>query len=161
MKIKPYPCLWFNNNAREAVKYYLSIFRDGKIIHEDYYTDVGEEITGHNKGDLLTIEFMILGQRYLALNAGPEFVFNPSISFVVECKDQKEIDYYWEKLSYNKEAEQCGWLQDKFGVSWQIVPRILLKMLKNGSELQRKNLTEAYFVMKKFDINKLEKAYNS
>jgi predicted 3-demethylubiquinone-9 3-methyltransferase (glyoxalase superfamily) len=160
MKVKPYPCLWFNNKAGEAVEFYLSVFRDGKIIAKDYYTEVGEEITGHKKGDLLTIEFTILGQRYLALNAGPEFLFNPSISFVVECKDQKEIDYYWGKLSANKDAEQCGWLQDKYGVSWQIVPRKLTEMLNKGSEEQRKRVTEAFFEMKKFDIKKIEEAYH-
>jgi predicted 3-demethylubiquinone-9 3-methyltransferase (glyoxalase superfamily) len=159
MSIKPYPCLWFNNKASEAVSFYLSVFKNGKILNTDYYTDIGEEITGHKKGDIVTIEFEILGQKYLALNAGPEFSFNPSVSFVIECKNQKEIDYYWEKLSAVKEAEQCGWLQDKFGVSWQIVPKILIRYLKKGSDLQRKNVTNAYFIMKKFDINEIKKAY--
>jgi len=159
MPLKPYPCLWFNSNAREAVEFYLSIFKDGRIINEDYYTDVGEEITGHKKGDIVTIEFKILGQKYLALNAGPEFVFNQSVSFIIECIDQKEIDYYWENLSYNKDAEQCGWLQDKYGVSWQVVPKALTKMLKKGSEAQRKKVTEEYMNMKKFNIERIKYAY--
>ena len=159
MKQKIIPCLWFNNNAKEAIDFYLSVFKNGKILNIDYYTEVGEEITGHKKGDIVTIEFEILETVFLALNAGPEFIFNPSISFTIECKDQTEIDYYWDKLSAKPEAEQCGWLQDKFGISWQIVPKQLEEMLKNGSAEQRKRVTEAYMPVKKFDIQKLETAY--
>jgi len=153
------PNLWFNGNAREAVDYYVSIFPDAKVLHVDYYTDFGEEITGHKKGDIVTIEFEILGTRFIAINAGPEFKFNLSVSFLIRCKDQKEIDYYWERLSSSPVDEQCGWAKDKFGLSWQIAPVILEEMLKNGDERQRRNLTEAYMEMKKFDISKLEEAY--
>lgn len=156
---KAVPCLWFNNNAKEAVDYYLSIFKEGKIIAIDHYTEVGKEITGHKKGDIVTIEFVILDTRFIALNAGPEFVFNPAVSFTIECSDQKEIDYYWEKLSAKPEAEQCGWLQDKYGLSWQVVPKILIKMLKDGTPEQRRRVTAVYMDMKKFDISKLEAAY--
>lgn len=154
------PCLWFNNNAKEAVDFYLSVFKDAKILDTDYYTEVGEEITGHKKGDIVVIEFELLGTRFIALNAGPEFTFNPSVSFSVECKDQEEIDYYWEKLSTVPEAEQCGWLQDKFGLSWQIVPEALNKMLKDGTDEQRKRVTEVFMPMKKMVIADLEKAFN-
>lgn len=141
------------------VNFYLSIFKDGKILNTDFYTDVGQEITGHKKGDILTIEFELLGTRFVAINAGPEFVFNPSVSFAFELDTQEEIDYYWEKLSAVPEAEQCGWLQDKYGVSWQISPKILIKMLREGSEEQRKRVTKTFFDMKKFNIAELEKAY--
>lgn len=153
------PNLWCNNNAQEMVDFYLSIFKDGKILNTDFYTDVGEEITGHKKGDILTIEFELLGTRFVAINAGPEFVFNPSVSFAFELDTQEEIDYYWDKLSAVPEAEQCGWLQDKYGVSWQISPKILIKMLREGNEEQRKRVTKAFFDMKKFNIAELEKAY--
>lgn len=153
------PNLWFNGNAREAVDFYVSVFADAKVLHVDYYTDYGEEITGHKKGDIVTIEFELLGTRFIAINAGPQFKFNLAVSFLIRCKDQKEIDYYWERLSSNADDEQCGWARDKFGLSWQIAPIILEEMLMNGDERQRRNLTEAYMDMKKFDISKLEEAY--
>jgi len=131
MANKVTPCLWFNSNAQEAVDFYLGIFKKGKILSIDYYTDVGEEITGHKKGDILTIE----------------------------CRNQQEIDYYWEKLSADPSAEQCGWLQDKYGLSWQVSPKILVKMLKEGSPEQRKRVTELFMEMKKFDIDKLKEGY--
>lgn len=155
------PCLWFNNTAKEAVEYYLSIFKDGKITCIDYYTEVGEAITGHKKGDIVTIEFEIMNTKLIALNAGPGFVFNPSISLTVECDTQEEINFFWSKLSSNPAAEQCGWLQDQYGVSWQIVPKVLIKMLKEGTPEQRKSITLVYMDMKKFDIKKLELAYNN
>lgn len=153
------PNLWFNNNAQEAVDFYLSVFKDGKILATDHYEEGHEEITGHKKGDILTIEFELLGTRFVAINAGPEFTFNPSVSFSVECKNQEEIDYYWEKLSAVKEAEQCGWLQDKYGLSWQIVPARLNEMLKVGTEEQRQRVFDAFMPMHKLDIAELEKAY--
>ena len=153
------PNLWFNNNAKEAIDFYLSVFKNAKILHTDYYTEVGEDITGHKKGDILTIEFELLGTRFIAINAGPEFTFNPSVSFSVECNTQEEIDYYWRKLSSVPEAEQCGWLQDKYGLSWQIVPQQLAEMLKDGTDEQRKQVVEAYMPMKKVIIVDLEKAY--
>jgi predicted 3-demethylubiquinone-9 3-methyltransferase (glyoxalase superfamily) len=153
------PNLWFNNNAKEAIDFYLSVFKNAKILHTDYYTEVGEDITGHKKGDILTIEFELLGTRFIAINAGPEFTFNPSVSFSVECNTQEEIDYYWRKLSSVPEAEQCGWLQDKYGLSWQIVPQQPAEMLKDGTDEQRKQVVEAYMPMKKVIIVDLEKAY--
>lgn len=154
------PNLWFNNNAQEAIDFYQSVFKDLKLIHTNYYTDVGEEITGHKNGDILTIDFEILGTRFVAINAGPEFSFNPSVSFMIECETQEEIDYYWEKLSAVPQAEQCGWAQDKYGLSWQITPKILNEMLKNGSEEQRKRVFEAFMPMHKLIIADLQKAYD-
>ncbi len=153
------PNLWFNNNAKEAVEFYASVFKDAKILNTDYYTEVGEEITKHKEGDVLTIEFELLGTHFIAINAGPEFHFNPSVSFMVECSTQEEIDYYWGKLSSVPEAEQCGWLQDKYGLSWQITPKVLTEMLRNGTPEQRRRVTEAFMPMKKIIIADLEKAY--
>lgn len=154
------PNLWFNNNAQEAVDFYLSVFKDGKITNTDYYTEVGEDITGHKKGDIVVIEFELLGTHFVAINGGPEFKFNPSISFSIECKTQEEIDYYWKRLSSNPEFEQCGWCTDKYGLSWQIVPEHLNRMLKEGTNEQRKRVTEAFMPMKKMVIADLEKAFN-
>ena len=154
------PNLWFNNNAKEAVDFYLSVFKDAKVLDTDYYTEVGEEITGHKKGDIVVIEFELLGTRFVAINAGPEFKFNPSISFSIECKTQNEIDYYMGKLSANLDAEQCGWVQDKYGLTWQIVPVVLNTFLKEGTDEQRKRVTEAYMPMKRFDIQKLQDAFD-
>ncbi len=153
--------LWFNNNAEEAVDFYLSVFRDGKITGTEYYTEAGEEITGHKKGDIVTIEFELLGTCFVAVNAGPEFTFSPAVSFSVKCKTQEEIDYYWNKLSAVPDAEQCGWLQDKYGLSWQIVPVILIEMMERGNQEQRKRITEKYLGMKKFIIKDLEEAFDS
>lgn len=121
------PNLWFNGNAEEAMHYYMSVFSDGKIISTEYYPTSGDEgladFQAELAGKVLTIEFEILGTRFIAINAGPEFTHSEAVSFMVPCADQAEIDYYWEKLSAVPEAEQCGWCKDKFGISWQIVPQ--------------------------------------
>ena len=120
------PNLWFNGNAQEAVDFYLSVFPESKILNTVHYPDSAEEGLADFQKDLagavLTIDFELFGQRFTAINAGPEFSFSEAISFLVECKDQEEIDYYWEKLSAVPESEQCGWLKDKYGLSWQIIP---------------------------------------
>ena len=116
------PNLWFDTEAEEAAKYYTSIFKNSKIDKVSYYPKVGQEIHGKEPGSVMTVEFNLDGQKFLALNGGPHFKFNEAISFVVNCENQKEVDYYWEKLSKVPEAEQCGWCKDKFGLSWQIVP---------------------------------------
>lgn len=153
------PCLWFNDCAEEAVAFYMGVFKDGKALSTDRYTEVGTEITGHREGDVVTIEFEIMGTKFLALNAGPEFAFNPSVSFVIECENQEEIDFYWDRLSSRPEAEQCGWCTDKYGVVWQVVPKTLTRMLLNGTREQRTRVTEAYMEMKKFDVLELEAAF--
>ena len=128
------PNLWFNGNAREAAEFYVSVFPDGRIVSTEYYPDSAEEGLADFQLDMagkpLTVEFEIGGMRYVAINAGPEFTFSESVSFAVNCKDQAEIDYYWEKLSAVPESEQCGWCKDKFGLSWQIVPGNIEELMK-------------------------------
>lgn len=128
------PNLWFDGNAQEAVEFYTSVFPDGKITSTEYYPMSAEEGLADFQlplaGKALTIEFEILGMRFVAINAGPEFQFNESVSFSVPCKDQAEIDYYWEKLSSVPESEQCGWCKDTFGLSWQIVPENMEELMK-------------------------------
>lgn len=128
------PNLWFDGNAQEAVDYYCSVFSDGKVISTEYYPESTEQGLADFQRDLagkvLMIEFEILGMRFIAINAGPEFKFNESVSFMVPCKDQEEIDYYWSKLSAVPESEQCGWCKDKYGLSWQIVPENMGELMK-------------------------------
>lgn len=134
MDQKIVPNLWFDGNAKEAAEFYVSVFPDGKIISTEYYPASAEEGLADFQlnlaGKPLTVEFEIGGMRYVAINAGPEFTFSESVSFAVNCKDQAEIDYYWEKLSVVPESEQCGWCKDKFGLSWQIVPENMNELMK-------------------------------
>lgn len=128
------PNLWFDGNAQEAVDYYVSVFKDAKILSTEKYPNSVEEGLADFQlelaGKVLTIEFELLGQHFTAINAGPEFKFNESVSFAVTCKDQEEIDYFWEKLSAVPESEQCGWCKDKFGLSWQIVPENMGELMQ-------------------------------
>jgi len=128
------PNLWFNGNAKEAADYYVSVFPDGKILSVMNYPNSMEEGLADFQlelaGKVLTVEFEINGMRFVGINAGPEFTFSEAVSFQVDCEDQAEIDYYWEKLSAVPEAEQCGWCKDKFGLSWQIVPRNMGELMK-------------------------------
>ncbi len=128
------PNLWFDGNAEEAVNFYVSVFPDSKIISTAYYPKTAEEGLAdfqlNMAGKVLTIEFELSGNPFAAINAGPEFKFNESISFSVPCEDQKEIDYYWEKLSSVPASEQCGWCKDKYGLSWQIVPKNMEELMK-------------------------------
>ena len=154
------PCLWFDDNAEEAVKYYKSVFRQGKILKVGRYSDEASKKTGRPKGSVLTIEFELKGQKFLALNGGPIFKFNEAISLMVACKDQREVDYFWEKLSRGGKKSQCGWLKDKFGVSWQIVPDALGRMMGRGDAEKSGRAMQALMQMGKIDIRKLEEAYN-
>lgn len=128
------PCLWFNGNAQEAVNYYTSVFAESAIHSTEYYPETAEQgladFQSNMAGKVLTIEFELAGMRFLALNAGPEFSFSEAVSFMVSCKDQAEIDHYWEKLSHVSESEQCGWCKDKFGLSWQIVPENMGELMQ-------------------------------
>jgi len=128
------PNLWFNGNAKEAVDYYISVFPDSKIISTEYYPATAEEgladFQQNLAGKVLTVEYELLGTRFVAINAGPEFTHSEAVSFSVPCKDQAEIDYYWEKLSAVPESEQCGWCKDRFGLSWQIVPENMEELMK-------------------------------
>ena len=155
------PCLWFDDQGEEAAKFYTSIFKDSKIGDVTRYGKEGYEIHGREEGTVMTVEFEIEGQKFLALNGGPIFKFNEAISFQVYCETQEEVDYYWEKLSEggDEKAQQCGWLKDKYGVSWQIVPIILIKILKDKDSEKSQRVMKAMLQMHKLDISILKKAY--
>jgi predicted 3-demethylubiquinone-9 3-methyltransferase (glyoxalase superfamily) len=155
------PCLWFDDKAEEAANFYVSVFRGSKIGDVTRYGKEGYEIHGREAGTVMTVEFEIEGQEFLALNGGPIFKFNEAISFQVHCEKQEEVDYYWEKLSEggDKKAQQCGWLKDKYGLSWQIVPTILPKMLKDKDAEKSQRVMKAMLQMHKLDIQTLIKAY--
>jgi len=153
------PNLWFDTQAEEAANFYVSVFKNSEIGRISRYTEAGFEIHKMPAGTVLTVEFRIAGQDFLALNGGPIFKFNESISFVVYCTTQEEIDYYWEKLSAVPEAEQCGWLKDKYGVSWQIVPDFMSEMIQDKDTQKVSRVMEALLKMKKLEIAKLKEAY--
>ena len=155
------PCLWFDDNAEEAVKFYVSIFKNSKVGNVTRYGKEGYEIHKKKEGSVMTIDFEIEGQKFLALNGGPIFKFNEAISFQIYCDTQEEIDYYWEKLTEggDKNAQVCGWLKDKFGVSWQVVPIALIKMLQDKDSKKTERVMKAMLQMQKLDINALTKAY--
>jgi predicted 3-demethylubiquinone-9 3-methyltransferase (glyoxalase superfamily) len=155
------PCLWFDDQGEEAAKFYTSIFKDSKIGDVTRYGKEGYEIHGREEGTVMTVEFEIEGQKFLVLNGGPIFKFNEAISFQVYCETQEELDNYWEKLSEggDEKAQQCGWLKDKYGVSWQIVPTILIRMLKDKDSEKSQRVMKAMLQMHKLDISTLKKAY--
>ena len=155
------PCLWFDNNAEEAVQFYVSIFKNSKIGNVTHYGKEGYEIHKTKEGTVMTIDFEIEGQKFLALNGGPIFRFNEAISFQIYCETQDEVDYYWDKLTEggDKNAQVCGWLKDKFGVSWQVVPNVLVKMLQDKDPKKTENVMRVMLQMQKLDINALTKAY--
>lgn len=156
------PCLWFDSTAEEAAKFYTSIFKNSKLGKISRYGKEGYEIHGKLEGTVLTVEFELNGQTFTALNGGPAFKFNEAISFQVHCESQDEIDYYWEKLSQggDQKAQQCGWLKDKYGVSWQIVPTVLSEMLQDKDTEKSERVMKAMLQMKKLDIDKLKQAYD-
>ena len=155
------PCLWFDDKAEEAANFYVLIFKNSKIGNVTYYGKEGYEIHGRKEGSVLTAEFEIEGQKFVALNGGPIFKFNEAISFQVHCETQEEVDYYWEKLSESgdEKAQQCGWLKDKYGLSWQIVPIDLIKMLKDKDKKKSERVMKVMLQMHKLDIDKLKRAY--
>jgi predicted 3-demethylubiquinone-9 3-methyltransferase (glyoxalase superfamily) len=153
------PCLWFNDNAEEAVKFYVSIFKNSKIKTVTHYSEAASNASGRPKGTVMTILFELERQEFLALNGGPRFTFSPAISLIVNCTTQREIDKFWEKLSADKAAEQCGWLKDKFGVSWQIVPTIIKRMMQDKDPTKANCVMQAILQMKKLDIRALQQAY--
>ena len=155
------PCLWFDNNAEDAVQFYVSIFKNAKVDNVTRYGKEGYEIHKKKEGTVMTIDFEIEAQKFLALNGGPVFKFNEAISFQIYCDTQEEIDYYWEKLTEggDKNAQVCGWLKDKFGVSWQVVPHVLIKMLQDKDSNKTERVMKAMLQMHKLDINALTKAY--
>ena len=154
------PCLWFADNAEEAVRFYLGIFPDSRTVAITRYGSAGFEIHQRPAGSVMTIEFELGGQRYTALNGGPAFSFNEAVSLQVMCKDQKEIDYYWEALGQDADPahQQCGWLKDKFGLSWQVVPEGMEEMFTNESSPAAARAMNAMLGMKKIDVAELERA---
>ncbi|HKX24168.1 MAG TPA: VOC family protein [Candidatus Saccharimonadales bacterium] len=153
------PCLWFDMNAEEAINYYVSVFKNSKIIRIDKYPD--ESLDEHFKGmsgKVINGEFELDGVKFTCLDGGPTFKFNESVSFVVDCADQEEVDYYWEKLSAVPESEQCGWCKDKFGVSWQIIPKRLGELLNDPDQGRANRAMQAMMGMHKIEVAELEKA---
>ena len=150
------PFLWFDNQAEEAMNFYVSVFSNAKNMSITRYGEAGPGA----KGTVMTAKFQIEGQEFVALNGGPVFTFSPAISFVVNCETQEEVDRLWEKLSDGGEKQQCGWLKDKFGVSWQIVPVVLTEMLSDPDPVKSQRVMKAMLPMGKIDIKKLKQAYN-
>jgi predicted 3-demethylubiquinone-9 3-methyltransferase (glyoxalase superfamily) len=155
------PCLWFDDQAEEAVEFYTAIFRNSKIVNITRYGKAGHEVHRKPAGTVMAVAFELDGQMFTALNGGPLFKFNEAISFQVNCETQEEVDYYWEKLSDggDEKAQQCGWLKDKYGVSWQIIPIVLLEMINDPDAEKSQRAMEAMLQMKKIDIDRLRRAY--
>jgi predicted 3-demethylubiquinone-9 3-methyltransferase (glyoxalase superfamily) len=154
------PCLWYDTQAEDAAKFYVSIFNNSKIGRIAHYSKEGFEIHKRPAGSAMTVEFELDGQRFLALNGGPIFKFNEAISLQVFCEDQNEIDHYWDRLQEGGgEPGPCGWLKDKFGLSWQVVPTMLPDMLLDNDQATVDRVTKAFLQMKRFDIGKLKQAY--
>jgi predicted 3-demethylubiquinone-9 3-methyltransferase (glyoxalase superfamily) len=155
--------LWFDNQAEEAAKYYTSIFKNSTVGRISRYGKEGFDVHGQKEGTVLTVEFQLNGHEFIALNGGPFFKFTEAISFIVNCESQSEVDYYWEKLSAGGDpnAQQCGWLKDKYGVSWQIVPVELTAMMTDPDIAKSERVMKAFLSMKKLDINILRKVYDN
>lgn len=153
--------LWFDSQAEEAAKFYTSIFENSKIGRITRYGNEGNQIHGKTMGSVMTVEFELEGQTFVALNGGPQFKFTEAISFIIHCEDQKELDYYWGKLSEggDEKAQVCGWLKDQFGVSWQIIPENLTEMVNGSNPDKSERMMKALLEMKKIDIKTLEHAY--
>ena len=153
----PYPCLWFDGRAEEAARFYTSVFPDSRI---DGVTRSPSDVPSGRKGDVLTVAFTLSGQRFVALNGGPEFTFNEAISFVIECADQPEVDRYWEALvEGGGEHGPCGWLKDRFGLSWQVVPKRLYELVEGPDPAGAERAMQAMLRMGKLDVAELEAAY--
>lgn len=156
------PNLWFDTQAEEAAQFYISIFRNSKIERVTRYGKDKHETQGISEGTVMTVEFQLEGQTFVALNGGPQFKFTEAISFIVNCEDQEELDYYWEKLSEggDKKAQVCGWLKDKYGVSWQVVPTTLTEMISDPDSEKSERVMKALLQTKnKIDIKSLMQAY--
>jgi predicted 3-demethylubiquinone-9 3-methyltransferase (glyoxalase superfamily) len=152
-------CLWFDHQAEEAAKFYVSIFRNSKIGNMTRYGEAGAKVSGRPNGSVMTVTFEIEGQEFVALNGGPHFTFSEAISLMVKCETQKEIDEMWEKLSQGGEKGQCGWLKDKYGLSWQIVSPVWDDMLRDKDVKKSERVMKAILQMTKPDIKTLKQAY--
>lgn len=155
------PCLWFDDQSEEAVAFYSAIFPNSKVVAVTRYSEVGREFHGRVPGSVMTVEFELDGQSFTALNGGPLFRFNEAISFQIFCDTQAEIDHYWDRLTEggDPKAQQCGWLKDRFGVSWQIVPTIMVKLLGDPDPIKAQRVMKAMMGMKKIDIAEIKRAY--
>jgi predicted 3-demethylubiquinone-9 3-methyltransferase (glyoxalase superfamily) len=153
------PCLWFDTEAEEAANFYVSIFKDSRIRSVNRYSKAGTEVHGKAPGSVMAVEFEIEGQKFVGLNGGPQFKFDEAISFQIHCKDQAEVDYYWGRLSEGGREVACGWLKDRFGLSWQVVPTQLFEFLSSGDAARTERVTDAFMQMKKFDIEQLRRAF--
>jgi predicted 3-demethylubiquinone-9 3-methyltransferase (glyoxalase superfamily) len=151
------PFLWFNNQAEEAANFYVSVFKNSRIVRVTRYGDAGPG----PKGSVMTVDFQLDGQEFVALNGGPQFTFSPAISFVVNCQTQAEVDEFWQKLAAGGEEVECGWLTDKYGLSWQIVPTVLVDMLNDPDPVKSQRVLKAMMQMKKIDIATLKRAYEN
>lgn len=152
------PFLWYDDNAEEAVKFYVSIFKNSKIRGITRYDEAGAKAAGRPEGSAMTVEFQLEGQEFVALNGGPHFKFTEAVSFVVNCETQEEVDEFWNRLSEGGQEVQCGWLKDKYGLSWQVVPTVLPELLKDKDPAKAKRVMEAMLQMKKIDIKTLKQA---
>ena len=155
------PFLWFDTQAEEAASFYTSIFGDSRIVSTNRYDEEGARAAGRPQGSVMTVEFELAGQRFVALNGGPIFKFTEAISFVVSCDTQAEVNHFWERLTAGGQEVQCGWLKDRFGVSWQVVPRVLIEMLQDKDPAKAKRVMATMLKMKKIDIAELRTAYAS
>jgi predicted 3-demethylubiquinone-9 3-methyltransferase (glyoxalase superfamily) len=154
------PFLWFDSQAEEAANFYVSIFKQSRIGAITRYDDEGSKAAGRPKGSVMTVEFELDGQKFTALNGGPLFKFTEAISLVVNCENQREVDHFWDKLSAGGEEVQCGWLKDRFGVSWQVVPTIMIELLQDKDPERSRCVMSAMLKMKKLDVDALRKAYD-
>jgi predicted 3-demethylubiquinone-9 3-methyltransferase (glyoxalase superfamily) len=154
------PFLWFDEKAEEAAKLYVSIFKNSRINNITRYGDEGSAVAGRPKGTVMTVEFILDGQEFVALNGGPHFKFTEAVSFVVNCGTQEEVDKFWEKLSEGGEKSQCGWLKDKYGLSWQVVPTILGELFQDKDPKRSERVMKAMLQMSKLDIAALKQAYD-
>jgi predicted 3-demethylubiquinone-9 3-methyltransferase (glyoxalase superfamily) len=153
------PFLWFDSQAEQAAEFYTSVFENSRIKQINRYGNAGKHIHGREAGTVMTVEFEICGHTMMALNGGPLFKFNEAVSFAVACENQDEIDYFWSKLSEGGQESRCGWLKDKYGLSWQVVPAALPQILRDADAAARDRVMDAVLKMKKFDLQALQKAY--
>ena len=158
MSQKITPCLWYDNNAEQAAKYYVSVFPESKIKNIEHYGKAEADESGMPEGSVMTVSFELNGNEFLALNGGSAFKLSEAVSFMIECKDQAEIDYYYEKLSAVPESEVCGWLKDKFGVSWQIMPKDFDKMMSELEKKKKQKVMGALLKMKRINLKELKDA---
>jgi predicted 3-demethylubiquinone-9 3-methyltransferase (glyoxalase superfamily) len=159
LKITPF--LWYDNQAEEAAKFYVSIFKNSKVTSVSRYGDEAAKVSGRPAGSVMTVAFTLDGQDFTALNGGPLFKFTEAISFVAHCKTQEEVDHLWEKLSQGGQKSQCGWLKDKYGVSWQVVPDVLMELMQDKNPAKSEKVMEAMLQMNKIEIKALKQAHAS